>query len=197
MTRVVEEHLAELADTLIPFREQAAVLEDWGRRLAGILNRGGRLLVAGNGGSAAEAQHLTAELVGKLRHDRQPLSAIALHADTSSLTAIGNDYGYAEVFARQVRAHGRPGDVLLLMSTSGRSPNLLAAAAAGYENGLHTWAFTGPAPNPLSRRCDRVLAVPSGESQVVQELHLVATHLLCEYVDAHLPAARLAQAVTS
>ncbi|OLE30394.1 MAG: phosphoheptose isomerase, partial [Actinobacteria bacterium 13_1_20CM_3_71_11] len=155
---------------------------------AWVLGRGGRLLVAGNGGSAAEAQHLTAELVGKLREDRTPLSAIALHADTSSLTAIGNDFGYAGVYARQVRAHGRPGDVLLLMSTSGRSPNLLAAAEAATENGLHTWAFTGPAPNPLSRRCDRVLAVASAESQVVQELHLVATHLLCEYVDAHLPA---------
>ena len=152
--------------------------------------------MAGNGGSAAEAQHLTAELVGKLRHDRMPLSAIALHADTSSLTAIGNDYGYGEVFARQVRAHGRPGDVLLLMSTSGRSPNLLAAAGAGSENGLRTWAFTGPAPNPLARMCDRVLAVPSGESQVVQELHLVATHLLCEYVDVAL-AADLAAAAAS
>jgi D-sedoheptulose 7-phosphate isomerase len=155
---LVDGHLTELADALIPFREQAAVLDDWGRRLARILSRGGRLLVAGNGGSAAEAQHLT---------------------------------------AGQVRAHGRPGDVLLLMSTSGRSPNLLAAAAAGYENGLHTWAFTGPAPNPLSRQCDEVLAVPSGESQVVQELHLVATHLLCEYVDAHLPAAHLTEAVAS
>src|SRR5947207_690931 len=138
MTRFVEEHLAELADTLIPFREEAAVLEDWGARLARILSRGGRLLVAGNGGSAAEAQHLTAELVGKLRHDRMPLSAIALHADTSSLTAIGNDYGYGEVFARQVRAHGRPGDVLLLMSTSGRSPNLLAAGGAGLAAALAT-----------------------------------------------------------
>jgi D-sedoheptulose 7-phosphate isomerase len=200
MTRVVEDHLAELADTLIRFRESADALAGWGERLAWILGRGGRLLAAGNGGSAAEAQHLTAELVGKLRADRTPLSALALHADTSSLTAIGNDFGYAEVFARQVRAHGRPGDVLLLMSTSGRSPNLLAAAEVATENGLRTWAFTGPAPNPLSRRCDQVLAVPSTESQVVQELHLVATHLLCEYVDAHLPAvlgADYAEAVAS
>jgi D-sedoheptulose 7-phosphate isomerase len=188
MTRLVDEHFSELAEALSAFREEAATLAGWGQRLAWILGRGGRLLVAGNGGSAAEAQHLTAELVGKLREDRMPLSAIALHADTSSLTAIGNDFGYAEVYARQVRAHGRPGDVLLLISTSGRSPNLLAAAEAATENGLRTWAFTGPAPNPLSQRCDRVLAVPSPESQVVQELHLVATHLLCGYVDAHLPA---------
>jgi D-sedoheptulose 7-phosphate isomerase len=188
MSCLVDQHLGELADALIGFREEAAALGGWGQRLAWTLGRGGRLLVAGNGGSAAEAQHLTAELVGKLREDRMPLSALALHADTSSLTAIGNDFGYVDVYARQVRAHGRPGDVLLLMSTSGRSPNLLAAAEAATGNGLHTWAFTGPLPNPLAGRCDRVLAVPSAESQVVQELHLVATHLLCEYVDAHLPA---------
>jgi D-sedoheptulose 7-phosphate isomerase len=186
--RLVDEHLTALADALLPFREVAGKLADWGGQLAGILGTGGRLLVAGNGGSAAEAQHLTAELVGKLRADRIPLSALALHAETSSGTAIANDYGYPEVFARQVRAHGRPGDVLLLLSTSGRSPNLLAAADAGREAGLRTWAFTGPVPNPLARRCHDVLAVPSPESQVVQELHLVAAHLLCEYVDAHLPA---------
>ena len=186
--KVIDEHLTALADALLPFREVAGKLADWGEQLAGILGTGGRLLVAGNGGSAAEAQHLTAELVGKLREDRTPLSALALHAETSSGTAIANDYGYAEVFARQVRAHGRPGDVLLLLSTSGRSPNLLAAADAGTGAGLHTWAFTGPVPNPLAKRCHDVLAVPSPESQVVQELHLVAAHLLCEYVDAHLPA---------
>ena len=168
-----------------------------GGRQAGPLGRraglarsaaGGRLLVAGNGGSAAEAQHLAAELVGKLRDDRAPLSAIALSAETSSLTAIGNDYGFDEVFARQVRAHGRPGDILLLLSTSGASPNLLAAARAGREVGLRCWAFTGPAPNPLADACDEVLAVPSADPQVVQELHLVSAHVLCEYVDRALPA---------
>lgn len=102
--------------------------------------------MAGNGGSAAEAQHLTAELVGKLHDDRQPLSAIALHAETSALTAIANDYGYTDVYARQVRAHGRPGDVLLLLSTSGTSPNLVAAAQAARDVGVTTWALTGAAP---------------------------------------------------
>jgi D-sedoheptulose 7-phosphate isomerase len=195
---VVDGHLAALAAALLPFREVAVDLAGWGERLARILGEGGRLLVAGNGGSAAEAQHLTAELVGKLRDDRTPLSALALHAETSSTTAIANDFGFTEVYARQVRAHGRPGDVLLLISSSGRSPNLLAAADAAADAGLHTWAFTGPAPNPLATRCVKVLAVPSAEPQVVQELHLVATHLLCEYVDIHLPAvlgANLAEAV--
>ncbi|MFI7607215.1 SIS domain-containing protein [Micromonospora sp. NPDC049366] len=182
-------HLANLAAALLPYRDCERMLARWGGTLAHRLAGGGRLLVAGNGGSAAEAQHLTAELVGKLRDDRQPLSAIALHAETSAMTAIGNDYGYDEVFARQVRAHGRDGDILLLLSTSGTSPNLLTAARAARESGLTCWAFTGPAPNPLADACDEALAIASPDSQVVQELHLVSSHVLCEYVDQALPAA--------
>jgi D-sedoheptulose 7-phosphate isomerase len=186
---VLDVHLANLAAALLPFRRSAELLEHWGAELAQRLAHGGRLLVAGNGGSAAEAQHLTAELVGKLRDDREPLSAIALHAETSALTAIGNDYGYHEIFARQVRAHGRPDDILLLMSTSGTSTNLLTAADAAHQTGLRCWAFTGPAPNPLADACDEVLAIDSVDAQVVQELHLVATHVLCEHLDRALPAA--------
>ncbi|MEV4478356.1 D-sedoheptulose-7-phosphate isomerase [Micromonospora coxensis] len=186
----LDQHLSGLAAALLPYRQAAGRLADWGTELAWTLAGGGRLLAAGNGGSAAEAQHLTAELVGKLRDDREPYSAIALHAETSSMTAIGNDYGYDEVFARQVRAHGREGDVLLLMSTSGTSVNLLRAVDAARETGVRCWAFTGPAPNPLAEVCDDVLAVPSPDSQVVQELHLVSLHLLCEYVDEALPLVR-------
>ncbi|SCG72580.1 D-sedoheptulose-7-phosphate isomerase [Micromonospora coxensis] len=186
----LDTHLAGLAAALLPYRQAAGRLADWGTELAWTLAGGGRLLAAGNGGSAAEAQHLTAELVGKLRDDREPYSAIALHAETSSMTAIGNDYGYDEVFARQVRAHGRDGDVLLLLSTSGSSVNLLRAVEAARETGVRCWAFTGPAPNPLAEVCDEVLAVPSPDSQVVQELHLVSLHLLCEYVDEALPLVR-------
>lgn len=184
---LLERHLANLAAALPPYQRCEPLLARWGATLAQRLTAGGRLLVAGNGGSAAEAQHLTAELVGKLRDDRQPLSAIALHAETSALTAIGNDYGYDEVFARQVRAHGRPDDVLLLLSTSGGSGNLLAAARAGREAGLRCWALTGPVPNPLADACHEVLAVESSDSQVVQELHLVSSHLLCEYVEQAMP----------
>jgi D-sedoheptulose 7-phosphate isomerase len=179
-------HLAELSAAIGPFRQAAGRLERWGDRLARILGRGGRLLVCGNGGSAAEAQHLAAELVGRLRDERRPLSAIALCADSSAVTAIGNDYGFAEIFARQVRGHGRPGDVLIALSTSGRSPNVLAAVDAARECGLHTWALTGPAPNPLAAACDEAIACPSGDSQVVQELHLVAVHVLCEHIDLAL-----------
>jgi D-sedoheptulose 7-phosphate isomerase len=185
---VLDGHLTGLASALPGYRRVAGRLAGWGEALAGLLGTGGRLLVAGNGGSAAEAQHLTAELVGKLREDRRPLSAIALTADTSSLTAIGNDYGYRDVFARQVRAHGRPGDALLLLSTSGRSDNLLAAAQAGAAVGMRVLGLTGPRPNPLAGQCTEVLAVPSPDPQVVQELHLVSVHVLCEHIDRNLPA---------
>ncbi|MEU4221111.1 SIS domain-containing protein [Actinoplanes sp. NPDC026623] len=181
-------HLSALAGAITPFRAAAGRLARWGEQLAWHLGRGGRLLVAGNGGSAAEAQHLAAELVGRLRAERIPLSAIALTPDSSAVTAISNDYGYDEVFARQVRAHGRPGDVLIVLSTSGRSPNLLAAVRDAKRCGLRTWAMTGPGPNPLADACDEALRCPSEESQVVQELHLVSVHVMCEYVDRALPA---------
>ncbi|WP_433604726.1 D-sedoheptulose-7-phosphate isomerase [Dactylosporangium sp. CA-139114] len=188
--RALDAHLTALAAAIGPFRHAAVRLEAWGVRLAEILGDGGRLLVCGNGGSAAEAQHLAAELTGRLRDERTPLSAIALCADSSAVTAIGNDYGYEEIFARQVRAHGREGDVLLALSTSGRSANVLAAAAAARECRLHTWALTGPGPNPLALVCDEAVCC-AGDGQVVQELHLVAAHVLCEHVDAHVARRRL------
>jgi D-sedoheptulose 7-phosphate isomerase len=161
-------------------------LERWGAQIATVLAAGGRLLAAGNGGSAAQAQHLTAELVGRYLGDRRPLSAIALHADTSSVTAIANDFGRDAVFARQVEAHGRPGDVLILLSTSGRSSNILAAAASADRVGLTVLALTGPRPNPLADCCDDLLAVQARSSAGVQEVHLVALHLVCNAVDAAL-----------
>jgi D-sedoheptulose 7-phosphate isomerase len=187
MTSPLDAHLNGLATALRPFRREAGLLARWGADLAWHLGQGGRLLVAGNGGSAAEAQHLAAELVGRLRTERAPLSAIALTPDSSAVTAISNDYGFDEVFARQVRAHGRPGDVLLVLSTSGRSPNLVAAVRAAKETGLRTWAMAGAGRSPLADACDEALCCPSPDSQVVQELHLVAVHLLCEYVDRTLP----------
>jgi phosphoheptose isomerase len=159
---------------------------DWGRELAGRLSSGARLLVAGNGGSAAQAQHLSAELVGRYLCDRRPLSAIALHADTSSLTAICNDFGPEEAFARQVEAHGRRGDVVLLLSTSGTSPNVLAAAERAREMGLTVWAMTGPGPNPLAARVQQSVNVPAHDSATVQEVHMVAVHLMCEALDSEL-----------
>lgn len=166
------------------------LLDAWGTRLADVLVGGGRLLVAGNGGSAAQAQHLTAELVGRYRDDRPALSAIALHAETSALTAIANDYGYDHAFARQVQAHGRPGDVLLGMSTSGRSANVLAAMAAAHEGGLTVWAMTGPGPNPMMTAADEALCVQADATATVQEVHQVGLHLMCAAVDLQVGADR-------
>lgn len=181
-----EEHLDALAGTVDALRAEAPRLERWGRDLASRLDAGGRILAAGNGGSAAEAGHFTAELVGRFLADRRPLSAICLHGDTAALTAIGNDFGGEEAFARQVRAHGRPGDVLVLLSTSGTSPNVLAAANAGHEAGLTVWGLTGAGPNPLAERCHDVLCVPARATATIQEAHLVAVHLVCGAVDRAL-----------
>ncbi|MFQ6143439.1 SIS domain-containing protein [Streptomyces seoulensis] len=183
-TPAVVGHCDELLVALGRFRASAPITQRWGERLAAVLGGGGRLLAAGNGGSAAQAQHLTAELVGRYREDRPPFSAIALHADTSSTTAIANDYGVHEVFARQVRAHGRAGDVLMLLSTSGASANLLSAADAGRAAGMRVWALTGPAPNPLSAGSDETLSVAGASTATVQELHLVAVHMVCAAFDA-------------
>jgi rfaE bifunctional protein nucleotidyltransferase chain/domain/rfaE bifunctional protein kinase chain/domain len=180
------DHIAALGGALAALEADARRLERWGRRLASTLARGGRLLAAGNGGSASEAQHLTSELVGRYRDERQPFSALALTAESSSLTAIANDYGADAVFARQVRAHGRPGDVLIALSTSGRSPNVLAAADAARERGLTVWALTGAPGNPLARAADEALCVDAADTATVQEIHLVAIHLLCSAFDAAL-----------
>jgi phosphoheptose isomerase len=181
-------HMEELCRALAEFRDSADLIEMLGRRLAWTLDSGGRLLVAGNGGSAAEAQHLTAELVGRFDGEHRPMSALCLSAETSSLTAILNDYGPDEVFARQVEAHGRPGDVLLALSTSGRSRNVVRAAERARDIGLDVWAFTGAAPNPLAALADAVVAVAARTTAAIQEVHLVAVHALCAAVDGHLPA---------
>ncbi|MDX6703584.1 MAG: hypothetical protein QOF26_3810 [Baekduia sp.] len=181
-------HVGQLRRALQGAAPDLARAEDWGARLAGRLAGGARLLAVGNGGSAAEAQHLTAELVGRFEHERAALSAICLHGDTSSLTAIANDYGIEEAFARQVRAHGRSGDVLVALSTSGRSPNVLAAARAAHECGLSVWALTGRGPNPLTDLCDEAIAFDAERPCTVQELHLVAVHVVCAAVDAALTA---------
>jgi phosphoheptose isomerase len=181
-------HVAAVVDALRELDGEVERLDRWGRQLADVLVGGGRLLAAGNGGSSAQAQHLTSELVGRYRDDRVPFSAICLCAEVSSVTAISNDYGYAEAFARQVRAHGRPGDVLLALSTSGSSPNVLAAATAARQAGLTTWALTGPGPNPLAARCHEALSVGAAATATVQEVHQVVVHLLCATVDVAVGA---------
>lgn len=178
----VRVHLDNVVPALDSLRSQSARLAAWGVSLAHRLLRGQRLLAAGNGGSAAEAQHLTAELVGRFDGERVPFSAISLHAETSAMTAIANDYGYDEVFARQVRAHGRSGDVLLLLSTSGKSPNLLRAAEVAARLNITTWALTGPGPNLLATACDEAVLVDAVSANA-QEGHLIALHALCRAFD--------------
>jgi D-sedoheptulose 7-phosphate isomerase len=181
-------HIAALQRALDALDGDVARIERWGSTIAERLVAGGRLLAVGNGGSAAQAQHLTSELVGRYRDDRPPFSAIALHADTSALTALVNDYPVEDMFGRQVRAHGRPLDVLVAMSTSGRSPNVVAAAEVARERGLIAFALTGPAPNPLQLCCDDAVPVEAAATATVQEVHQVLIHLLCGAIDVAVGA---------
>ena len=178
----VRRHLDNVVPALESLRSQSGRLAAWGVELAQRTLRGQRLLAAGNGGSAAEAQHLTAELVGRFDGERVPFSAISLHAETSAMTAIANDYGYDDVFARQVRAHGRSGDVLVLLSTSGKSPNLLRAAEAASRLNITTWALTGAGPNPLAGACDEAVMIDALNANA-QEGHLIALHAVCRAFD--------------
>jgi len=164
----------------------APVVSQWGQDLADIFAAGGKLLACGNGGSAAEAQHLTGELLGRFRNERRPLPAVALSADSSAVTAIANDYGIEELFARQVQAYGRSGDVLLAISTSGTSPNVIAAAKAGLDLGVTVWALTGQAPNPLAALSDSAIAVDAPTVATAQEIHLSLIHALCIALDKAL-----------
>jgi D-sedoheptulose 7-phosphate isomerase len=150
------------------------------------LRAGGKLLIAGNGGSAADAQHLAAEFLSRYLLDRRPLPAVALTTDTSVLTAVGNDYGFEHVFERQVRGLGRPGDVFLAISTSGRSPNVLRALEVARDLGLVTVGFSGAAETGMRGLCRYFLAVASNETAVVQQIHMVAGHAICALVERAL-----------
>jgi D-sedoheptulose 7-phosphate isomerase len=181
--RVLHDHLTELVDALDHLATDTERITAWGRHSARVLLEGGRLLAAGNGGSAAHAQHFTSELVGRYHGERQPLSAIALTAEPSTVSAIVNDYGAEQMYARQVVAHGRPGDVFVGFSTSGQSRNLIVAAETARACGLHTLAVTGVAPNPLAMVSDDAIVVPHSATATVQEVHQVVVHLLCEAID--------------
>jgi D-sedoheptulose 7-phosphate isomerase len=181
-------HLRALSAAAATAVGYAPTVSAWGAELARRFEAGGQLLTCGNGGSAAEAQHLTGEMVGRFRYDRRPLPAIALCADSAATTAIGNDYGIEEIFARQVRGHGRAGDVLVLLSTSGHSANLLAAADTASALAVSTYALCGRPGSPLAMRCDDAFCVDAPHTATVQEIHLVAIHLICAAVDEALAA---------
>jgi D-sedoheptulose 7-phosphate isomerase len=184
----VARYLADSAAVAASLAERpgAAAVERAARLVADALAGGGQVLFCGNGGSAADAQHLAAELVGRLRLERPAYRAVALTTDTSVLTAVGNDYGYAEVFARQVEGLGRPGDVLVAISTSGRSDNVLRAAAAAKAKGMAVVAFLGPAASPLDDDADLALHVDGDVAGLVQQGHITIGHALCEWVERRL-----------
>ena len=150
------------------------------------LKGGKKILLCGNGGSAADAQHIAAELVGRYEQERRAFPAIALTTDTSALTAVSNDYGYEGVFARQVEALAAPGDVLIAISTSGKSPSIIKAADQARSMGCKAIALTGCSGEPLSSHCDLVVLVPSSRTSRVQEGHITIGHLWCELVDRKL-----------
>jgi D-sedoheptulose 7-phosphate isomerase len=165
----------------------AGAIAAFARRVRAAVDGGGRVLVFGNGGSAADAQHFAAELIGRYVRERSPLPAIALTTDTSALTAIGNDYGFEEVFARQVRGLARPGDLVCGITTSGRSENVLRGLAAGRERGATTVGLTGASAGRVPEVADLVLSVPSEITARIQEGHIFVLHLVCEILDADLP----------
>jgi D-sedoheptulose 7-phosphate isomerase len=160
--------------------------------IAGAVSRtfsgGGKLLIAGNGGSAADAQHLAAEFLSRFASERQPLPAIALTTDTSVLTAIGNDYGFEHIFERQVRGLARPGDVFLAISTSGRSPNVIAALQTARAIGATTIGFTGQDGAQMRDLCDLCLQAPSSETAVIQQVHIVVGHIVCGLAERTIAA---------
>ena len=186
---LIRRHFEQSRDVVAAALDDSAFVKsiaDIAESMERCLRAGGKVLLAGNGGSAADAQHIASELVGRLVNDRAPLAAIALTTDTSALTAISNDYGFDQAFARQLRALGRKGDVFVAISTSGRSPNMVAALKAARELGLVTVGFTKDAPTAMHPLCDLVLAVPSEETALIQQIHITAAHAICHLVEQEL-----------
>ncbi len=154
--------------------------------IAKALRGGQKLLIAGNGGSAGDAQHIAAEIVGRYKKDRPAYAAVALTTDSSALTAIGNDYGFEQVFSRQVEGLGRRGDVLLAITTSGRSPNILSALQAARSQGLVTAGFTGARGAGMAASCDHLLVVPSEDTAVIQQVYMAFAHGICDVIEQTL-----------
>ena len=169
--------------------ELVALIAALARRIAQAVQAGGKLILFGNGVSAADAQHIAAEFVERLREHRPPIAALALTVNTSVLTAAANDYGFEQVFARQVAALARPGDVLIALSTSGASANVLLGAEAGRNQGAWVAALTGESGGGLRKRSDLLINVPSQDAQRIQEAHITLGHILCALVEQHLKAA--------
>lgn len=159
-------------------------IEQAAEMLTNCYRNGGKVLFCGNGGSAADAQHIAAELSGRFYLDRPPLYAEALHVNSSFVTAVANDYGYEEVYARMVQAAGQKGDVLVAFSTSGNSPNILKAIEMAKEKGMLVLGFSGETGGKMAKLCDVLLNVPSTDTPRIQESHILLGHIICQYVEA-------------
>jgi D-sedoheptulose 7-phosphate isomerase len=185
--RIITDHAQDGARLRIAFFDQNAdLVAGAARAMALCLAGGGKILFCGNGGSAADAQHFAAELVNRFMMERPPLPAIALTTDSSALTAIGNDYAFDRIFSKQVQALGRPGDVLVGISTSGKSANVNEALRVGQENGLVTVGLGGGSGGPMLAHCHHALIVPDTRTPLIQETHAAIGHLLCGLIDYYL-----------
>ena len=187
--KAILDYLVRSRDTLqaaIDDAEFVAAIRDIAEVTANAIGNGCKLLLAGNGGSAADAQHLAGEMLSRLNYDRAPAAALALTTDTSVLTAIGNDYGYDRLFERQILGLGRAGDVFIAISTSGRSPNILRALEAARERRIITVGFTGRTGGEMPLRCDLCLRAPSDSTPLIQQVHITAGHIICGLVEERL-----------
>ena len=183
---LIDAYLNETVNAFAAFRAEPAhraVMTDMAACITASLRDGGKLLICGNGGSASDAQHIAGEFVGRLMYDRPPLPALALGTDGAVLTAVANDYGYEHVFERQVLALGRPGDVLLGISTSGNSASVLLALEAGRAREMHCLGLTGAGSGRMGALCSVVLAAPSTKTAVIQQIHITAAHVVCALVE--------------
>jgi len=186
MTRREEVHLHAIAATFQKITGLSAEVRRATEIIVASLRAGNRVYFCGNGGSAADAQHLAAELLGRFLIDRDPFAAVALNVNVSALTAIANDYGYDEVFSRQIRGLGRPGDVLVAISTSGNSSNVLAALEAARNLDIATIGMTGMSGGAMEPLCDLCIRAPSGDTPRIQEMHIALGHAICEFVESEL-----------
>ena len=183
---LLDEAIQRSVGTLNALSGEASSIDAAGQALVASLRNGGKLVVFGNGGSAADAQHIAAELVGRYLKERRGLPALALTVNTSTLTAVANDYGYERIFARQVEALGRAGDICLALSTSGNSANVLAGVAAARQLGMRVIGMTGRSGGQLHNLCDLCIRVPSDETPRIQEAHILIGHVLCAFVEREL-----------
>lgn len=185
----VRKNIEETAEALRNFASTSSeAVSQAANAIARCLESGGKVLICGNGGSASQAQHFAAELVGRFELERRPMAAIALTTDSSILTSVGNDYGFDEVFSRQVAALGRKGDALVGISTSGRSGNVVKALQAARELGMVTVGLTGRGGGDMAQRLDYIVDIPSGNTYRIQELHLAVIHQICRIVEESLGA---------